>query len=1155
MNAGRPYYIEVWHKERNNDDHMSVLWQWDGEKIPASVPAEVLRPYQLHPDDRNDNGLPDSWEEKTGVSGIPDVHAWQDSDGDGILNLSEYQSGTDPLDGGFTVGMLRWELWFGIPGGEVADLTTSPRFARPADRTMLLPGSSTPVMRSSNFGSRLSGLIVPEADGNHQFALTADDAAELWFSPDENPLNRRLIAFCDVWRTADRWSAVPAQISEPIELRAGRAYYFEVLHKDHHAPGRLDLGWRPAKNKDPFTPIPATLLRSPRDTSGERARGHMDTEWQAFHAGTQPDGPAAALRALTPYGNPSGDRIPNWIKARDNLDPFTRYERPGGLTREWWFRSPGGSLDAARRAGHLLRRPSMITHTEGSRSEENTTNHFVSRLRGTLILPETATYRFWIAGDDHCELQLSDNHRKFHKQLIARVGPAEFENPDAPVWTRSLDWDARPAQRSREFTLAKGSHRFLEILHKDGNGDDHVAVAWQIKLPGQSTWGPRQLIPAEFLHAYAGDPDDRDDDYLPDSWEKTHGLDPADNGRRDPRQGESGDYDADGLTNREEYLLGTDPTRPDSDGDGVSDYDEVHLYGSNPQLKDIFPPVKVADIDLAGHGPNSGSWHLGATGTLIATDRLGFVELEVAVQHPGLHVITITAVAHSARGFVPPFPLTVGIDGHPLGSMRISHTKERNSFLTPMLHAGSHILRLDNRNPTLGITLEILAVEIHFHENTGSLQNDSPGWFDRFLTSRNTVENPPGHSLVSPVCIEGLARHPHQVSVECAGYPVRVREALSGRWYADVPLHENEITPVSIGFEDGAIASSLELTWGVTDLFNLDAPLTLRTGDSIKVVALPELPASGEQTTELLLNGRSIHLAHPARPKSSGSTSRASTVFTPPSITTGKTGNRLRPMPKSASLPPISVRPSASPPASPRHGICLPWTSSSNSRQIPTSNGSKSGKPPPTGATSACPIVTMPPDPPVSSQDCRTREPSPQPPPSAASVSSIRPDPSTRMSSMCCPTAHASSKSASPSTGKSRPIYPFGSSSMSPTPCSPMVKPAGNSPPRTSAKTESPKSPSSRPPVPASQPYAIGSMSGKTHPGNKTENSKPRLRIIRTTTTPDGHRTLRTPSCPLRSHHQRRSAGRICHSLAGYHPSRRPHPPVPVPIPAAPAAA
>src|SRR4029077_11517525 len=35
------------------------------------------------------------------------------------------------------------------------------------------------------------------------------------------------------------------------------------------------------------------------------------------------------------------------------------------------------------------------------------------------------------------------------------------------------------------------------------------------------------------------------------------------------------DADKDGLTNGQELTLGTDPTDPDSDGDGVSDGDEV----------------------------------------------------------------------------------------------------------------------------------------------------------------------------------------------------------------------------------------------------------------------------------------------------------------------------------------------------------------------------------------------------------------------------------------------------------------------------------------------------------------------------------------------------------------------------------------------------
>lgn len=56
------------------------------------------------------------------------------------------------------------------------------------------------------------------------------------------------------------------------------------------------------------------------------------------------------------------------------------------------------------------------------------------------------------------------------------------------------------------------------------------------------------------------------------------------------------DDDHDGLTNAEEKRYGTDPENPDTDGDGLSDGDEVHLYRTNP-LK--------ADTD--GDGLNDGA--------------------------------------------------------------------------------------------------------------------------------------------------------------------------------------------------------------------------------------------------------------------------------------------------------------------------------------------------------------------------------------------------------------------------------------------------------------------------------------------------------------------------------------------------------------------
>ena len=43
------------------------------------------------------------------------------------------------------------------------------------------------------------------------------------------------------------------------------------------------------------------------------------------------------------------------------------------------------------------------------------------------------------------------------------------------------------------------------------------------------------------------------------------------------------DTDGDGLSDYEEtYIYGTDPLNPDTDGDGLSDYEEVKIYGTDP---------------------------------------------------------------------------------------------------------------------------------------------------------------------------------------------------------------------------------------------------------------------------------------------------------------------------------------------------------------------------------------------------------------------------------------------------------------------------------------------------------------------------------------------------------------------------------------------
>jgi len=76
---------------------------------------------------------------------------------------------------------------------------------------------------------------------------------------------------------------------------------------------------------------------------------------------------------------------------------------------------------------------------------------------------------------------------------------------------------------------------------------------------------------------------DTDGDSLPDKWELDNELDPLIN---HGNEGASGDPDDDGLMNWYEYIYGTKPNREDSDGDKLSDNEEINIYHTNPTKND-----------------------------------------------------------------------------------------------------------------------------------------------------------------------------------------------------------------------------------------------------------------------------------------------------------------------------------------------------------------------------------------------------------------------------------------------------------------------------------------------------------------------------------------------------------------------------------------
>ena len=114
----------------------------------------------------------------------------------------------------------------------------------------------------------------------------------------------------------------------------------------------------------------------------------------------------------------------------------------------------------------------------------NWADNYGTRIRGYLYPITDGEYTFCIASDASSQLWLSTDDNPANADRIAYV-------PDSN--TAARQWDKYSGQNSGPVWLAAGGKYYIEVLHKEGTGDDHVAVAWE---------GPylsRQIIDGTYL--------------------------------------------------------------------------------------------------------------------------------------------------------------------------------------------------------------------------------------------------------------------------------------------------------------------------------------------------------------------------------------------------------------------------------------------------------------------------------------------------------------------------------------------------------------------------------------------------------------------------------------------------------------------------------
>jgi hypothetical protein len=133
--------------------------------------------------------------------------------------------------------------------------------------------------------------------------------------------------------------------------------------------------------------------------------------------------------------------------------------------------------------------PDIVTQLPAFEYGPNITDNYGGMVRGYICAPQTGNYEFYLASDDQSELWLSTDDNPANKRRIVFLTTG--------VGFRS--WLTFTSQRSAPIRLIKGARYYIETLHKEGTGSDHLSVGWMMPngvaegpIPGSrlSPWTP-----------------------------------------------------------------------------------------------------------------------------------------------------------------------------------------------------------------------------------------------------------------------------------------------------------------------------------------------------------------------------------------------------------------------------------------------------------------------------------------------------------------------------------------------------------------------------------------------------------------------------------------------------------------------------------------
>lgn len=321
------------------------------------------------------------------------------------------------------------------------------------------------------------------------------------------------------------------------------------------------------------------------------------------------------------------------------------------------------------------------------------------------------------------------------------------------------------------------------------------------------------------------------------------------------------DSDGDGISDSDEVnKYGTDSANADTDGDGISDYEELFDALTNPLTND-FNGV-VSDVVMKNGSDVSatnGHWQVDAT-EIYGVDRRGAVEYSMSTSSADIYRLAIDGSEQDTFPTAPShFDLQVYVDGEYLGRETLEATRQTSGTVhvyTPWLASGTHTVRIFWDNAASFTSLRLKTVRLQSLGGPDQNGNGIKDWIETRLHAMSAIAPAlPLTSFVSPACVEGrgdfLSMMTLTASSPGGSTNVTVNHGPGHRWYANVPLTANTNTQIVVSYQNGGLIETGTVVWAAKNILS-GSDLTIRKGDSVLFTAAPQGATNGNVTIEIV---------------------------------------------------------------------------------------------------------------------------------------------------------------------------------------------------------------------------------------------------------------------------------------------------------------